>query len=279
MNRREWLTLTGIGTASLVAGCAMPGTQAPGASGAAKLPDFQDPAVNLESIVRVQGSLREEDVPWWFNGTIYGVVGESAPRALVRFEGLEIYWFRKLPDGAYQLGGNTVTFFRDIATNAMITEFVNPYTGKTNTVQPAVQGGRAGFHYSVRGIRPTAFKDRMPDVPLRLWWSSVRDAIWMHNETVYPPGMPPPRAQRQTMFNRLEDFLDPQQHNLPTLFSSTVFMPWLKWMEMEGQPGHVIWHASGAKIPTIEMLPAEFLERARREFPQRLSANPDTWPS
>src|SRR5687767_2473032 len=128
MNRREWMTLTGIGTATLVAGCTLPATPAPGgASG--KLPDFLDPAVNLESIVRVQGSLREEDVPWWFNGTIYGVVGESAPRALVRFEGLEIYWFRQLADGAYQLGGNTVTFFRDIATNAMIAEFFNPYTG------------------------------------------------------------------------------------------------------------------------------------------------------
>jgi len=276
MNRREWLSLTGIGALGTLAGCTAPLAKPEAAGRSARgLPDFDDPQVNLESIVRVQGSLREEDVPWWFNGTIYGITGDSAPKALVRFEGMEIYWFRKLEDGAYLLGGNTVTFFRDLATNQMLDDFRNPYTGKINKALPAVQGGKVGFHYSVQGIRPMAFKDRMPDVPLKLWWSSIRDSIWMHNETVYPPGMPPPRAQRQTMFNSLDNFLDPTQLNLPTLFSSTVFMPWLKWLEMDTAPGHVVWHASGAKLRTIEDLPKDFLERAQKEYPQRMSANPD----
>ena len=240
-----------------------------------------DPEANLQAMVRMQGSAREEDVPWWYNGTIYGVVGESAPMPLVTFEGMEMYWIRHLGGdqaGEYELIGNTVTFFRDLDMGAMIDTFKNPYTGAVNKVSPAVQGGGPGrgFNYSVRGVRPTAFVDRIPDKPLILNWSTVRDQLWMHNETVYPPGLPPPRAQRQTMFARVEDFLDPELSALPAVFSSTVFMPWLKWMDMGDRPGHVIWHASGAKLESIEQLPSEYRRRAESEFPDRMSANPNT---
>jgi hypothetical protein len=52
-------------------------------------------------------------------------------------------------------------------------------------------------------------------------------------------------------------------------------MGWLKWMDMKGEPGHVIWHASGAKLRSIDDLPREYRERAEREYPERLSARPN----
>jgi hypothetical protein len=240
-------------------------------------PDLTVPRNNLDAVLRVTGSLREEDVPWWYDGTIYAMVGEQGPLPLVRFEGMELYWIRHLPDGEYELIGNTVTFFRDIDSGAFLYEFKNPYTGAVNKVPPAVQGGGPGrgFNYSVRGIRPTPFMDKMPEWPLILDWSFARDMVWLHNTTQYPPGMPPPRAQRQTMFVPLDRFNDPEVLNLPTVFSSTVFMPWLKWMDMGDRPGHLIWHASGAKLASIEQLPAEYRQRAEAEYPQYLTANPD----
>ncbi len=75
------------------------------------------PAAHLRNLVRMQGSLLEEDVPWWFTGVIYAVSGHNeTPRPLLRFEGMEVYWFQHKPDG-YFLGGNTVTFFRDFASS------------------------------------------------------------------------------------------------------------------------------------------------------------------
>lgn len=243
----------------------------------ADLPDLTDPSANLNSIVRMQGSAKEEDVPWWYDGTIYGVVGEEQPRPLVGFEGMEMYWMRHLAGGEYELIGNTVTFFRDLDTGKMIDTFQNPYTGAKNSVTPAVQGGGAGrgFNYSVKGIRPTAFVDRMPEKPLELNWSTVRNHIWMHNSTVYPPGLPPPRAQRQTMFATLDEFTDADVASIAGVFTSTVFMPWLKWMDMGDRPGHVVWHASGAKLKSIEELPNEYRRRAESEYPDRMSANPN----
>lgn len=240
------------------------------------LPDLSDPEQNLRALVRVQGSLEEEDVPYWYDGTIFASVGEQAPLPLVKFEGMEMYWMRHLGPNEYELIGNTVTFYRDLETGRMIDEFKNPYTGEVNRVTPSVQGGGPGrgFNYSLRGIRPTAFVEQMPDKPLVLDWSMARDHLWMHNQTVYPPGLPPPRAQRQTMFVPMAAFLDDNQPNLPTVFSSTVFMPWLRWMNMGDRPGHVIWHASGVKLRSIDDLPAEYRDRAEKEYPERMSANP-----
>ncbi len=239
-------------------------------------PDLTVPANNLDAVIRVTGSLKEEDVPWWYDGTIFGMVGDDGPLPLVRFEGMELYWVRHLADGEFELIGNTVTFFRDLVTGEMIDQFKNPYTGETNQVTPAVQGGGPGrgFNYSVRGIRPTPFIEQMPERTLIMDWSFARDTVWLHNQTAYPPGLPPPRAQRQTMFVPLAAFNDREIVNLPTVFSSTVFMPWLKWMDMGDRPGHVVWHASGAKLRSVDELPTEYRHRAETEYPQYLTANP-----
>jgi hypothetical protein len=241
-----------------------------------RAPDLGVPANNLRALVRMTASLEERDVPWWYDGTIYGIVAGENPRPLVRFEGMELYWLRHLPDGEYELVGNTVTFFRDLETGRMLERFANPYTGRENQVPAAVQGGGPGrgFNYSVKGIRPTKFIGQMPEKPPVLDWSFARDQVWLHNTTAYPPGLPPPRMQRQTMFAAQRDFLDERLASIPALFSSTVFMPWLKWMEMGDAAGHVVWHASGAKLASIAELPAEYRRRAEQEYPQLMSADP-----
>ncbi|MCL4721901.1 MAG: DUF1838 domain-containing protein, partial [Gammaproteobacteria bacterium] len=133
----------------------------------AGIPDLMAPAGNLRALVRMTASLEERDVPWWYDGTIFGVVPGENPRPLLRFEGMELYWMRHLPDGEYELTGNTVTFFRDVGSGAMLTEFSNPYTRATNTVLPAVQGGGPGrgFNYSAKGIRFTRLLDQLPEDP------------------------------------------------------------------------------------------------------------------
>jgi hypothetical protein len=246
-----------------------------------RAPDLSDPRENLAAVVRMAASLREEDVPWWFDGTIYGIVGEEQPRPILRFEGMEIYWMRHLPPGEngaeYELIGNTVTFFRDLETGRMLDTFANPWTGKDNKVAVATQGGStgSGFNYSVRGIRFTKALAQIPDKPLVLDWSFARDMVWLHADTAYPPGMVPPRSQRRSMFAPVKAFVDRRVANLPAVFTATVFNPWPKWMDMGGQAGHVVWHASGAKLRSVEDLPAEYKKRVEQEYPQLLSAKPD----
>jgi hypothetical protein len=264
------------------------GTVALGWSGAAALPrpaipradeslGFSDPTTNLRNLVRMQGSLREEDVPWWFTGVILAVVGEEAPVPLLRVEGMEIYWFEHMADG-FRLHGNTVTFFRDNETNEFVREFRNPLTGEVNQVQPAVQGGNLGFHYGSDGVWPVKLDGTPLGQPPREssapHWYAMRDQVWLQQQTAYPPGMPAMHGQRQSMFAPRRDFLNERIDALPSVFSSTVLMGWFKWMNMGDRRGHLVWHASGAKLRSIDELPREYGARARLEYPLRLSARP-----
>jgi hypothetical protein len=273
MNRRQWLT------GSLILGAGMGGGV--GATSIASTdsgPETWRSDEHLRNLVRMQGSLREEDVRWWFTGVIFGVRGESeTPRPLVRFEGMEVYWFSHRGDG-FQLGGHTVTFFRDFETGEFLYEFANPYTGKREAVKPAVQGGNLGFAYTRDGIWPvrldgTPFGEPVKK-PLRVQWHEMGPHIWLQHQTIYPPGMPAMHGQRQTIFAQRNDLLDSRQDSVAASFSSVVFMNWLKWMDMKDQPGHVIWHASGVKLQSMDQLPRDYRQCAEKEYPDRLSAKP-----
>lgn len=273
MNRRQWLT------GSLILGAGMGGgVGATSIASADSGPETWRSDEHLRNLVRLQGSLREEDVRWWFTGVIFGVRGESeTPRPLVRFEGMEVYWFSHRGDG-FQLGGHTVTFFRDFETGEFLYEFANPYTGKREAVKPAVQGGNLGFAYTRDGIWPvrldgTPFGEPVKK-PLRVQWHEMGPHIWLQHQTIYPPGMPAMHGQRQTIFAQRNDLLDSRQDSVAASFSSVVFMNWLKWMDMKDQPGHVIWHASGVKLQSMDQLPRDYRQRAEKEYPDRLSAKP-----
>jgi len=267
---------TGVGLAAASSAAGRAKTARGAASRA--LPDLTDPDAALRTMVRMQGSLREEDVPWWFTGVIFAVTGDDAtPRPLLRFEGMEIYWFRHVADG-FILGGHTVTFFRDFMTGEYLQEFDNPWTRRKETVKPAVQGGNLGFKYSRDGIQPVRLDGTplgpAPVGPFRPQFHRLGAHVWLQHQTVYPPGMPAMHGQRQTLFADERDVADTRLAAVPATFSSTVFMGWLKWMDMNGIPGHVVWHASGAKLHDIGELPAAYRERAMREFPERMTARP-----
>jgi hypothetical protein len=234
--------------------------------------ELGDPQANLSGFIRMMASLVEEDVPWWYNGTVYAVLGEEQnPQALFTFSGMELYLVTHLDDGTFELTGNTVTFFRDLQ-GGWLHEYANPFTGKTNEVAAAVQGGGPGrgFNLSVNGVRPTKLVGQIADVPLQRWWSVAANHVWMNNDTVYPPGLSAPRAQSQTMFVGVEQFNNPAVLRLPAVFSSTVTMPWQEWMGMGDRPGHLLWHAAGAKLASLAELPDDYRRRAEAEYPERM---------
>jgi hypothetical protein len=280
-SRRDWLIRGAAAGAAVIGAASMASAASGAAAGDASvrsLPDLSDPAVALRTMVRMQGSVREQDVPWWFTGVIFAVTGhDQTPRPLVGFEGMEIYWFRHVADG-FILGGHTVTFFRDLATGAYLREFDNPWTGRKDAVKAAVQGGNLGFKYTRDGIQPVRLDGTPlgapPVGPFRPQFRQAGGQLWLQHQTVYPPGMPAMHGQRQTLFADLRDVVDPRLDAVPATFSSTVFMGWLKWMDMKDLPGHVVWHASGAKLRSIDELPAEYRERASREHPERMTARP-----
>ena len=234
------------------------------------IPDLNLPVNNVTSMLRMQATIgNEEQIPWHYTGILWAQKHSEQPIPMVKIEGMESYKVIPLEDGSYEILGNMVTFFRDIETGEMIDEYKNPFTGKTNKVEPnlrkATSIGR-GLNISTMGIRPTSFIDQMPDKPLLIDWNFGADTVWMQNQTAYPPGLTPPRLQRFTMFSPLDNFVDQSILSLPTMFTATVLMPYLHWMDMDDEEGHTLWHASGVKLNDMSELPEEYSSRLMSEY-------------
>ncbi|MDX2141964.1 MAG: DUF1838 family protein [Rhodospirillaceae bacterium] len=238
------------------------------------LPNLDDPLVNLHGFMKMYGSLEEVDCPWWYTGIIYGQQEKTAPKPLFRFEGCEINRYRPNPNGdGYIQSGRTLTFFRDLETEKMIDTWVNPYTGKTNAVRSNLLGGDDNFLLSVNGLRFKTQIGTVPDKPLRLHWSALGDMIWLIKDRGLAE-MPQPWLECSSTFCPIKEFADPNLKRAESLFASSYVAPWLPWMEMGDTPGHVVWHAAGRKLKSVEDLPPEYLARARKDAPQQLDARP-----
>ena len=228
----------------------------------------------LKAWLRMQAGLKEQDAPWWYMGRIYAQVGEQRPQHILNLEGTEIYWPRPLGNGEYSISSRTLTFFKDPATDEMLDQFTNPYTGETVEVGANILGGRDGARYTKEGMIFSRSID--PASQLMRWnwdWKVSGPHVWLMASRAMA-NAPQPWLEAMTMFCRKEDFADPGIASLHSSFSSTYFSPWLRWMNMQGQPGHLIWHSSGCKLNSVDEVSEAYLERAGRLFPGQLTANP-----
>ncbi len=104
---------------------------------------------------------------------------------------------------------------------------------------------------------------------------AVVDAFdWMVRTGRLPASPVQPILEAQSVFTPAAQLADRKLNRADAMFSSTTFSPYPRWMEMGDTPGHTIWHAAGRKLRSLDELPAEYLDRARRQFPGQLSAKP-----
>ena len=231
------------------------------------------PEEHLNALVKLQASLEmETDIPWWYEGVIYGVREGQPNRPLYRYEGMEMYWMTQDDEG-YTQQGNTLTFFRDYETEDFIYDFKNPYTGKTNQVTPNILGGGAGLKLTVNGPYWIGMKEMFPEKPLALRWTQSGDMAWLKSERDFPPGVP--LIESQTTYGPVAELVDPNVQSVSALFASTYLAPWPAWMDMEDQPGQVVWHAAGRKLASVDELPQEYRARLDAEHPDKITANPN----
>ena len=261
-------------TAMMLGSLSASGTAHAALGNAPGLPDLSDPLVNLHSFMKLHGSLEEIDSPWWYTGIIYGQQEKKAPKALFRFEGCEINRYRANPNGdGYIQSGRTLTFFRDLESEKMIETWANPYTGKVLVPKSNTLGGDDNFLLSTNGLRFKSQLSKIPDKTLKLNWYAMGDMIWMIKDRGLAE-MPQPWLECSSTFGWVKEIVDPKIKRAESWFSSTYIAPWLPWMDMKDVPGHMVWHAAGRKLKSVNDLPPEYLARARKEAPQQLDATP-----
>lgn len=238
--------------------------------------DLAQPADALTAMLRMQGRLDGADAPWWYFGRIYALVPGRPPVPLVRYEGLEIMRLTPAGSGEFAATGATTSFFLDWDTRKPLETFDNPLSGRRNDVMPNLIGGVPGSvaaFFSTAGVRPGRVPAADWQAPgLKLTWDYYDDTVWLSHDRSYPPGMPQPMGESSVAKAKIADLHDLDEPFVPTSFSSTYFAPYPRWMEMAGQPGHVVWHADGLKLASVARLPDHFRAWMDRRYPERLAA-------
>jgi hypothetical protein len=248
-----------------------PGTTAP-----ARTLDLEDPQDALTAMVKMRGSLEAEDVPQWYYGTIYAVFPNEAPVPLVDFEGSEIDYYQRQPDGSYHAYGATVSFFRNRDTGKRLTEYRNPYTGVRNEVLGNSISVKAHYIYSINGYKRSDDERPLPVEPLLpelLEWREREDHVWLTMRRSYPPGLP--MGEHQLVRGSLAELHDPSLSKVYTTATPTYVSPWLPWMGMGDKAGHLMWVGPALKLDSVEQYPRELLDFMQRYFPHKLTARPD----
>jgi len=254
------------------------GTWLPGVAVARAFPrtlDLADPHDALTAMIKMRGSLIAEDVPHWYFGTIYGVLPGRAPVPMVDFEGSEIDFYSRQPDGAYHAFASTVSVFRDRGTGAILESFDNPITGKRNEVRPNTISVDAYYIYSVNGFKRSDDERPLPGTPQidrLLEWNESGEHIWLTMRRSYPAGLP--LGEHQLTRGLLSELHDPSRPKVHTTAAPTYISPWPAWMDMEGHPGHTVWAGPARKLDSVKQYPHELLDFLERNYPEKLTARP-----
>jgi hypothetical protein len=238
--------------------------------------DLAAPQDALTALIKMRGSLLPEDVPHWYYGTIYGVLPGKTPLRMVDFEGSEIDYYERQPDGSYHGYAATASFFRDTRTGKLIDVFDNPITGKRNAVRPNTISIKAHYIYSENGYKRSDDPrplDENASIADTLQWRELNDDIWLTTRRAYPAGFA--MAEHQLIRGSLAELHDPNTAKVYTTAAPTFVAPWLHWMNMKDHPGHTVWVGPAKKLDRVEDYPRELLTLMEKHFPEKLTAKPD----
>jgi hypothetical protein len=268
LSRRHFLQ------SAALAGAALPVTSL-AATSLRRTLDLNQPDDALTAMVKMRASLLAEDSPNWYFGTIYAVLPGKAPVPMVDYEGSEIDYYERQPDGSYRAYGATVSLFRDTKTRQRLDTFNNPITGKINKVEANSISVKAHYVYSTAGAKRS--DDDRPlkpgaSITDKLKWTESGDHIWLNTRRPYPAAVP--MGEDQTILGSLSELHDPDSPKVYTTASPTYVAPWLRWMDMKDHPGHTVWAGPARKLDSVKEYPRELLEFLEKNYPEKLTAKP-----
>lgn len=231
---------------------------------------FSDPVDEFRAHFRFERDLRDESqVVTWYHFTVFAVPEGARPVPVVRYEGMEFSYFRRLKDLVWRIHAHNVSFPRRLEDGAFATEVRNPVTGGTVSPATMMLTEDPGVLYGPQGYLPLDSRDRQ-------WLPSVRtfridgDSVVVDHTRPTPASWPTQFIETNSSWASRRDFDDPRVTSLPCGTSGFYLAPWSKWMQMGDRRGHSVSSWVGRKLASIDELPVEFRSRLERERPELL---------
>ncbi|MBL8644532.1 MAG: DUF1838 family protein [Rhodospirillaceae bacterium] len=289
-NRRRAL---GFGAGALVAGTAGSalGAAEP-AKGKLKL-DFTKPEDNLTAWVKLAASLDSgSETCGYYKGEVALVTSPDQKNIpLFGYEGFGMSRVTKMPDGRWQNLHREISYYTDLRSGAILTEWKNPFSNETVKVYPTTNDP-VNSYYSTE-FKQTfgeAGKQETVTFPFILPWDIFDDRV-VATFTVHTRWPSPfkkekwPREyigewyktsemfQIHTRLSDLEDPSKPKAYSTGAWFKEAPLMP---WMLMDNAPARLVYNTRTFGLKSTADLPAKIREYTEKNYPKYLNA-PDKW--
>lgn len=235
-------------------------------------PDLTDRQQLLLAFMRLGASLDDRLVIWWMDGVRYGVVDAKAKALFGMKVGMFHRFFRRA-SGDYKLAMFELTYYTDLASGELLEDFENPYTGKTNTVAHVRLGPeiRRQTRYGLADPENSMVHDYRSSLgPAMI----NGDQLWIPTSVQATIRFPKPTAPEillniyTTVQGKLSDAVNPDLLSAPATLAFQNVLKWEPFMGMGERPGHMMSRAAGAKLHSIDELPADYMACAERMHPK-----------
>jgi hypothetical protein len=200
-----------------------------------------------------------------WTGSIFAFIPGEKRKLLFKILGMSVSRCILTQEGNWDFTSRELTYYLDPQTSQVLHKWENPWTGETVSVMHVannpVQGNFKGqFSAPVEGESTTFVFDIFPTYPNPL-----------ADNPKFAPYSPQPIYQAAELFKLTvptADLLNPEQASVSQLrLSWDRIGPWLPWMKMGANPGHLIYSAYGSKANSFTDLPQLFQDEINNRIP------------
>lgn len=232
---------------------------------------FPDKNEKFKALFRLERDLRDEGTTLsTYQFITYALVQGQRPQPVVRWEGMEYSYFRRVSGLTWRIHAHNLSYPRDLHTGEFTSQVRNPFTQSMLDLQPMKLLDDPGVLHGPKGYLPL-------DAKTVDWIDSYHvlrtEGPLVKSEHIRPTpdGWPAMFIESSCSTVSRRDFFDPEVTALPFQTSGFYVFPFPAWMQMGNRPGHMIGAWSGKRaVNGPRDLPRTFRERAARENPELL---------
>lgn len=238
------------------------------------VPELEDPAANLQALIRARASTDGTPSTVWWTGDAYAQEPGSRARHLFGFVGFNVARAIEV-DGGWDLLTREAAFYLDPGTREIIDTWSNPWTQREVEIlhvwndpvnqEFRVQNPWGPWHAPYTDLgRTIAFNLDIPiaapsALPVDDWPDNSASDTYVAMELFQ-------------FFADRSELLDSAAASAHCDVSWTRMSQWLPWMGMGQRPGNMVFHCRGAKLDAWEELPAAVRERVLAQHPEYAEA-------
>lgn len=221
---------------------------------------LSEPAGQLETYVRIRGSLGDAVVFDHVTGSVHAAVEGEAPRLLFNLEGLQVSRYRREGPERFAMRTRYIGLLTDPLTGERLEHFANPWTGARREV-PVSSYGPSTVWLLPGGVDYGLPAAQTPAVSRREF---RREGGWVHvtESIASASSRDQPDFDVITFSARAADLGRPAPAFVPAVNGFTAVERWRPWMAMGDRPGMLIWHVRGTKLDRPDEVPGWLRQEA-----------------